>query len=261
MGSLVIVITGAGSGIGLHMARALLEQGHRVAVLDVAPDGLQELVAAFGDRISVYRADITLQADVNAAIADVIARWRRIDVLVNNACRCTFAPFEEREIDRIQAEIDVNLLGHMRVIKAVLPHMKERGRGVIHNVSSGVGLTGFPGLTAYTAAKGALEAFSRSLALELAPYGISVHVMHPPLTDTPSASPLGVPARFMADPAVVGRRLAARILSRRTVITPGFGAGLGLLMSRWVPGAVGRMLAGATERARRRPEPKRTANR
>lgn len=254
MGSLVVVITGANSGIGLHMAAALLERGHHVAGFDLATDKLDRLASTYVGRVRSYRVDITVQEHVQTAVGDVVEQWGRIDVLVNNACRCTFGPFERSDIGRIRRELEVNLLGYMRMIQAVLPHMQERRRGVIHNVSSVVGLTGFPDISAYTASKGAIEAFTRSLALELRRDGISVHLVHPPLTNTPSASPLGIPGEVMADPAVVGRKLAARIMSKRAVITPGFGATMGILVSRWFPGLVGRVLALATERAKREAE-------
>lgn len=234
----VVVITGANNGIGLHIARSLVGAGHRVAALDLAGENLDTLPP---DRLLFCRCDITSDEEVRRAVSAVVARWGRIDILVNNACRAVFGPFANRSLPDLQAELDVNYFGAIRLIMAVLPHMRARGKGLIHNVSSGVGMTGFHSLSGYTAAKGAIEALSRTLDLELAPHGIRVTVMHPPLTNTRSASPLGLPAQAMADPAVVGRRLAAQIHSAGPVIVPDFATALYLYVARRFPGPVGRL--------------------
>ncbi|MHB9059710.1 MAG: SDR family NAD(P)-dependent oxidoreductase, partial [Bacillota bacterium] len=132
------------------------------------------------------------------------------------------------------------------------PAMTAQGHGVIHNVSSGVGITGFPGIVGYASTKGAIEAMTRTLAIELAPAGITVNLIHPPLTDTKSAAPLGVPKQIMADPAAVGRKLARRIGSKKPVISPDFSSAVGLLGMRLFPNAFGRLLGAATARARER---------
>ena len=247
MRSDVILITGANNGIGLGLARALSALGSRVACLDLAGDNLPD--------IWYLRCDVADADQVQASVAAVIAKWGQIDVLVNNACLAVFAPFEQKDLRDTRREFDVNYFGYINTIRAVLPHMKARGAGVIHNFSSTVGLSGFPGIYGYASTKGAVEALSRTLAIEFAPYGITVNVVHPPLTRTKSSAPLGVPPQFMADPFTVGRRLAKKIGSRKPVVTPGPTEAIGVLMSRLMPGAMGKFLgarAAAAKDARSR---------
>jgi NAD(P)-dependent dehydrogenase (short-subunit alcohol dehydrogenase family) len=142
----------------------------------------------------------------------------------------------------------VNFFGYLRTIQAVVPIMKAQGGGIIHNVSSGVGLTGFPGASGYASSKGAIEAFSRTLRLELVRYNIWVTIVHPPLTYTRSSALLGIPPSSMADPLVVGCKLATHMLSTKAVITVDFRTALGLLFSRLFPAMMGRVLSILTQR-------------
>jgi len=205
----VVIITGANNGIGFHMAAALLEERYRVAGFDLSGEDLAALQETYPDHLLFCRCDVTDEAQVEAAVEAIVEKWDRIDVL---------------------------------------PQMKTQGGGIIHNVSSGVGITGFPGIYGYASTKGAIEALTRTLALELARYGVSVNLMHPPLTDTKSASPLGIPSQAMADPADVGRRLAKKILSTKPVITPNFQTTAYLFLARRYPGAVGKLFSKMAER-------------
>jgi NAD(P)-dependent dehydrogenase (short-subunit alcohol dehydrogenase family) len=128
--------------------------------------------------------------------------------------------------------------------------MKSRRRGIIHNVSSTVGVSGFPGIYGYASTKGAIEALTRTLAIELAPHGITVNLIHPPLTRTSSSAPLGIPRQLMADPAVVGRKLARRIGSRKAVITPGLAESVGVFLSRVIPVTIGKFMGTRAAAAR-----------
>jgi NAD(P)-dependent dehydrogenase (short-subunit alcohol dehydrogenase family) len=242
LGSDVVVITGANDGIGLGLARALAADGWRVACLDLSGENLSNLW--------FLRCDVTDPAQVEAAITAVIAKWEQIDVLVNNACVAVLARFEEKALGATRREFEVNYFGYLNVIRAVLPHMKARRRGIIHNVSSAVGISGFAGMYGYASTKGAIEALTRTLAIELAPSGIAVNLIHPPLTRTKSSAPLGLPSRFMADPATVGRKLAKRIGSTKAVITPGLAEAIAVLVARLLPGAMGRFLSTRAEAAR-----------
>ena len=237
----VVMITGADNGIGFHLAASLLEMGYRVAGLDLAGENLVPLQEAYPDRLLFCRCDVTDDAQVEAAVRAVVEQWGRIDVLVNNACLVVFKPFEEKSLEETRQEFEVNYFGYVRMIAAVLPQMKGQGGGIIHNVGSGGGITGFPGIYGYASTKGAIEALTRTLALELAPYGICVNLIHPPLTNTRSASPLGVPVQAMAAPAEVGRRLARKILSTQPVVTPDFKTTAYLFLARRFPDALGRL--------------------
>jgi NAD(P)-dependent dehydrogenase (short-subunit alcohol dehydrogenase family) len=114
-----------------------------------------------------------------------------------------------------------------------------------------VGITGYPGISGYASTKGAVEALTRTLALELQPLGITVNLIHPPLTRTKSSSPLGVPPEMMADPVEVGRKLAKKVGQTKPVITPDLGTALGTVANRHLPVQMGRFLARMAARAAR----------
>jgi len=246
----IVIVTGANNGIGFHMTAALLDSGYRVAGFDLSGENVAAFSATYPDRWRFYRCDVTDAAAVHDATASVIEAWGRIDILVNNACLAVFSHFEDRIPDETRREFEVNYFGYVHMMQAVLPQMRAQGGGIIHNVSSSVGLTGFPGISGYASTKGAIEALTRTLALELEPYGITVNLMHPPLTNTRSAAPLGVPAQVMNDPSTVGAQLAAKIESRKPIVTPNFQTGAAHFLSQHLPGAVGRLMARMTERAK-----------
>ncbi|MFT3891034.1 MAG: SDR family oxidoreductase [Anaerolineales bacterium] len=249
-----IIITGANNGIGLAMTQALLEMGDCVAALDLSLDNLGQTPlrhAQGGDpNLLPFRCDVTQPEQIKTVIEEIISKWGRVDVLINNACLALFIPFEERSLDDIRREFEVNYFGYLNMIRAVLPVMKKQGSGVIHNFSSGVGFTGIPSMTGYTSTKGAIESMTRTLALEYASQGITFNVMHPPLTRTKSSSGLGVPPEMMADPVVVGRKLAKQVGKTSPVLTPDFSNALQLWASYHFRVPMGKLLAMMTERAK-----------
>ena len=236
----VVVVTGANEGIGHHILRTLLDDGYRVACLDVRGDNVEPLEETYPDRVRFHECDVTSDEAVESAVDAVVDEWGGVDILVNNAAVFTFAPFEERTLDDIRREFEVNYFGYVRLIRAVLPHMKARGAGIVHNVSSGAGLVGHPGLSGYASTKGAVEAFTRSLRLELRHTGVSCTLMHPALANTRSAATIGYPASLLADPAEVGRKLAKQIESTKPVITADLQTRLGLSLSKRFPSIVER---------------------
>jgi NAD(P)-dependent dehydrogenase (short-subunit alcohol dehydrogenase family) len=242
-----IVLTGANNGIGLAMTQALLEMGDRVAALDLSLENLEQPHANLLPRV----CDVTDRAQVQSAVDEVTRRWGGVDVLVNNACLALFKPFVERTIDDIRREFEVNYFGYLNMISAILPVMCRQHHGIIHNISSGVGYTGMPGMTGYTSTKGAIEALTRTLALEYASGGIVFNVMHPPLTRTHSSSGLGVPPQMMADPTVVGRALAKQVGKTAPVLTPDFINGVQLWASYHFRVRMGKLLARMTKRSKR----------
>ena len=128
--------------------------------------------------------------------------------------------------------------------------MKKQGHGVVHNFSSGVGFTGMPGMTGYTSTKGAVEALTRTLALEYAPMGITFNVMHPPLTHTKSAAGFGIPPEMMADPEVVGRGLAKLVGKTRPMLAAGFVNNIQLQMSYHLRVPMGKLMSMLSDKAR-----------
>jgi len=243
----VVIVTGANNGIGLSMTKTLLDDGYCIAALDIADENLVPLQSIYSERLLIYICDVTENEQVKDTVSSVVAKWGQVDVLVNNACIAIFKPFEQKTITETRREFEVNYFGYVNTITAVLPHMKVKGKGIIHNVSSGVGITGFPGIYGYASTKGAIESLTRTLALEFEKHGICVNLMHPPLTNTKSASPLGVPIQAMDDPTRVGRNLAKKILSTKTVIAPDFRTSVYLFFAYRYPLVLGRLFAKLTE--------------
>jgi len=249
----VILITGANKGIGLAMTQSLLEMGDCLAALDLSLDNLvsSNPSPSMESRASLLarRCDVTDPRQIRSVVDEVTQTWGGVDVLVNNACLALFKPFIERTTDDIRREFEVNYFGYLNIINAVLPIMRKQRRGVIHNVSSGVGYTGMPGMTGYTSTKGAIESLTRTLSLELAGEGIIVNVVHPPLTRTKSASGFGIPSEMMADPLKVGSGLAKKVGSTKPYITSDLATALGLFTNRHFPVAMGRFLSSMAKKA------------
>lgn len=244
--SRIILITGANNGIGLAMTAALLEKGERVAAIDLSLENLDKN----NPNLRLFECSVTEPARVQAVVDEVVREWGGVDILVNNACLALFIPFEQRTIDDIRREFEVNYYGYLNLIRAVLPVMKKQGHGVVHNFSSGVGFTGMPGMIGYTSTKGAIEAMTRTLALEYSSQGIVFNVMHPPLTRTKSAAGFGVPPEMMADPQVVGRGLARQVGKKGALLAPGFINAIQLWMSYHMRVQMGKMMSMMANRAR-----------
>jgi len=253
----VIVITGANNGIGLALTRSLLEMGDNIAALDLETDNL---ASHPHPSLLPFRCDATQPQQIQTVIDEVLGKWSGVDMLINNACLALFIPFEERSLDDIRREFEVNYYGYLNMIRAMLPVMKKQGHGVIHNFSSGVGYTGIPNMTGYTSTKGAIESLTRTLALEYASQGIVFNVMHPPLTRTKSSSGLGVPLEMMADPEVVGRKLAKQVGKAAPVLTTDFNNRIQLWMSYHFRVPMGKLMAMMTERAKSNQQPTRSTS-
>lgn len=247
MQSNVVLITGANNGIGLHLAKNLLINGFHVAGFDLSGENLAALCESHPDSCMFCKGNLTVDEDVRCSVEQVVSRWGRIDVLVNNACLALFAEFQEKQVEDIKREFEVNYFGALRMIQAVLPIMHAQHSGIIHNVSSGVGITGFPRMAGYTSTKGALEALTRTLTLELRGTGITVNLFHPPLTNTRSATPLGLPAQVMEDPAKVGKQFARNILSKKAVIANDLRGEIYLFLAYRYPLAFGKLFASLSE--------------
>ena len=246
----IVTVTGANNGIGFYMTQALLEDGYCVAALDIADENLAPLQSIYSESLLISNCDVTDSAYVKDTVSSIAEKWGQIDVLVNNACLAIFKPFEQKTVEETRREFEVNYFGYVNTIAAVLPYMKAKGKGIIHNVSSGVGITGFPGIYGYASTKGAIESLTRTLALEFEPYGICVNLMHPPLTNTKSASPLGIPVQAMDTPIRVGHNLAKRILSTQAVIASDFRTSAYLFFAYRYPLVLGRLFAKLTERSK-----------
>jgi NAD(P)-dependent dehydrogenase (short-subunit alcohol dehydrogenase family) len=219
----IMLLTGGNSGIGYFMVRQWLEDGNRAAVLDVSIDNLEALKEKFPDSLLPIVCDVTDAGSVQAAADKTIGVFGSVDFAVHNACVCPFKTLGEHTLDDYRRAMEVNFIGAVLLTKAVLPHMLSRKSGSVCLTSSGVGVTGFPGISAYAASKGAIESFARCMRLEHLGTGVAFHILHPPLTDTKSAEPLPVPREFKASAEKVGRGLARRLGKKSFVIAPSAG--------------------------------------
>jgi len=179
-----VFITGTSSGIGLATARHFAEEGWNVVATMRDPAAQDHLKAA--ENLLVTALDVTQPASIAAALEAAIARFGKIDVVVNNAGYGQYGLFEAISAEKIQAEFDVNVFGMMNVTRAVLPHLRANKAGIIINLSSGAGVYTLPMISAYCASKFALEGFSEALAYELASQNIIVKIVEPHggVTDT-----------------------------------------------------------------------------
>jgi len=177
--SKVWFITGTSKGFGRVWAEAALERGDRVAATARNADTLTPLVDAYGDNVLPLALDVTDKAAIDAAIQQTHERFGRLDVVVNNAGYGLFGAIEEIGEQQARDQIETNLFGPLWVTQAALPIMREQGAGHIIQVSSIGGVNAFPILGLYHASKWGLEAFSQSLAAEVAGFGIKVTIIEP----------------------------------------------------------------------------------
>jgi 2-hydroxycyclohexanecarboxyl-CoA dehydrogenase len=183
----VAIITGGGGGIGGATARRFAREGALVAVFDrnlAAAEKVAADIQQAGGRALALACDITVRAQIDAAVAQVAATLGPIDILVNNAGWDVFMPFTKTQPAQWDQLIAINLTGALHMHHAVLPGMVERRRGRIVNVASDAARVGSSGEAVYAACKGGLVSFSKTLAREHARHNITVNVVCPGPTDT-----------------------------------------------------------------------------
>ena len=173
------LITGTSSGLGKWLATEALRQGNRVILTARKVADIEELAGQYPGTALAARLDVTEAASIEGAIQAGLEKFGRIDVLVNNAGYALRGAAEECSLDEVMREFDVDFFGPVRCIQAILPHMRRARSGLIINYSSIAALSFTAGSPFYSAAKSALEAFSDSMRLEVAPLGIQVMVVAP----------------------------------------------------------------------------------
>jgi 2-hydroxycyclohexanecarboxyl-CoA dehydrogenase len=183
----VVIITGAGGGIGSAAAKRFAEEGSKVALLDIdvaAADRAAAEIAAAGGTARSFSCDITDYAAVGQAVAGAEAALGAIDILVNNAGWDIFRPFLKTQPGEWQRLIAINLVGALNLHHTVLPGMVARRHGRVINVASDAARVGSSGEAVYAACKAGLLGLSKTLAREHAHHGITVNVVCPGPTDT-----------------------------------------------------------------------------
>jgi NAD(P)-dependent dehydrogenase (short-subunit alcohol dehydrogenase family) len=172
-------ITGTSRGFGREWAIAALDRGDSVAASARSLDSLDDLAAAYGDRVLPLALDVTDRDAAFAAVAQAHDRFGSLDVVVNNAGYGQFGMVEELSEQELRAQLETNLFGALWVTQAALPFLRAQGSGHILQVSSIGGISAFPSVGAYHASKWALEGISQSLAQEVAGFGIKVTLIEP----------------------------------------------------------------------------------
>jgi NAD(P)-dependent dehydrogenase (short-subunit alcohol dehydrogenase family) len=172
------LVTGAGRGLGVDIAKAALAAGHAVVATGRNPE---KVTAAIGEHVDLLavKLDVTDPTDAEAAVAAAVDRFGRIDVLINNAGNFNAGFFEELSPEEFRAQIETTFFGPVNVTRAALPVMRAQRSGLVITISSTAGLEGGEFTSAYAASKFGVEGWMESLAPEVAPFGIRTMLVEP----------------------------------------------------------------------------------
>ncbi|MBD0383389.1 SDR family NAD(P)-dependent oxidoreductase [Paenibacillus sedimenti] len=210
----IVLITGASSGIGAVMAQHFSAKGAIPVLTARSTAKLEEIAAGLKGKHAVFPLDVTDTGQVNAVVEQIIGRFGRIDILINNAGYGIFESFVDAPLANFEEMMNVNYLGLVRCTKAVLPHMLEAGSGHIVNIASMAGKIGSAKSTGYSATKHAVLGFTNSLRQELMGSGVAVTAINPGPISTPffdRADPSGNYVKnvswFMLKPEKVAKEL------------------------------------------------------
>lgn len=176
----VWLVTGCGSerGFGWAVAREALQRGQRVVATSRVVEALRDWETEFAGRCVVLPLDVT-DEDLESKVNDLVGAFGRVDVLVNNAGYGLVGALEECSVEQIRRNVETNFFGPLRLMRAVLPQMREQGGGHIVNISAAAAISNYPGFSAYGAAKAALEFASEAVKAEVASHGVKVTLIEP----------------------------------------------------------------------------------
>lgn len=183
----VAIITGAASGIGMAIAHKLLTKGARVILLDLNSGGLHEAFDKYGEKAQLIPIDVSDQALVERTVADVAARYVKIDILVNCAGITGLTNLQSHEVDSadLHKVFEINFMSSFYTSRAVLPHMMSKKYGRILHIASISGKEGNAGMLAYSASKAAVICMAKVQGKEYAETGITVNALAPAVIRTP----------------------------------------------------------------------------
>lgn len=245
----VIVITGASSGIGAEIALLLAERGAIPILLARSIDKLQEVTLRIKSRHDFFQMDVTSTEQVFQVMNQVINKYGRVDILINNAGFGLFDFFINAAIEDYEEMMDVNYMGMVRCTKAVLPTMVENKNGHIINIASVAGKLATAKAAGYAATKFAMIGFSNSLRHELKGTGVYVSTVNPGPIDTPffdRADPSGAYANqvkwMMLTPEQVAHAVLDVIIKKKTETTIPLSAGLGVKLYHLFPNTFDRLM-------------------
>ena len=194
-------VTGASTGFGRAFAEHALERGHSVAATARDPGRLADLVALAPDRVAAIGLDVDRSGAAAVAVAEAVARFGRLDVVIDNAGFGSVGAVEETSDAELRAQFETNFFGAAAVIRAVLPTLRAQGSGAIVAVTSMGGQVSYPGFGSYCASKFALEGLCEALAGEVRGFGIKVLILEPGAFRTAFAGPA---LRHMPEMAAYG---------------------------------------------------------
>ncbi len=186
----VALVTGGSRGIGKAVAKALAEQGARVAICARDAEAVRRAadeISPSGGQVLAFQADVTEKGEVRSLFRELVGRWGRLHILVNNAGINARVPIDAEDDQRWLQVLSVNLIGTYHVTREALRVMPRREGGRIINLSSVLGRFGAPGYTAYCTAKHGIIGFTRALALEVADRGVTVNAVCPGWVETEMA--------------------------------------------------------------------------
>lgn len=249
------LIIGGSEGIGLAIAVGLVGRGADVIIASRSEGKLANALAALkgrcgeSQRVASVVMDVRDASRVQKQMDRLVADFGVPDLLINCAGVAYPGYIESLEVERYREMMEINYLGAVHTVKAVVPHMMRRRSGQILNVSSIAGFLGLFGYTGYCASKFAVIGFSEALCRELAPYGIKVSVLCPPNTRTPGLQRENQykPAEVLAteekvkvlEPEEVAQAALAALAKRRFMIIPSFDGKLAYYLGRYLPGVLG----------------------
>ncbi len=249
----IIIVTGASSGIGAEFARQLASRAEVLVLVARREDRLEALAAELRAAhpnlgVAVSPCDLSESENARNLVAEVVTRFGRIDVLINNAGMGDIGPLATADPAKIDRMVGVNVLGFTAMARAVVPAMVARRRGAILNVSSGFGLLTMPMFSAYVATKHYVHGFTASLRAELARYDISVSELCPGPVATEfeavAENPFGMstPAAFEISAAHCARVALRGLRRNKALIIPGFAAWLMINIGRITPSPIYRLV-------------------